>query len=228
MHYKSGMTVYTADNEKVGSVKQVVLDPRDQTVSHLIIERGFLFTTERVLPVGLIATGDEERLILKADEHDFENLPEFQEREYIPVDDVYDNAYDTNDEIDAVPAMYGTPYYYYGAPGYSPWYYGPGVAPISTPPQYVTREVENIPENSIALDIGSRVTSRDDKHVGDLDEVFTDNNGHVTHFVISQGFLFTTRKVVPVGWISTVSEDEVFLSVNSDVLNRLPDYESVR
>ncbi len=220
MQFANGMSVYTADNNKVGSVKQVVLNPIDQTVSHLIIERGFLFTTERVLPVSWIAAGDQDRLMLSQTEHDFETLPEFEEREYIPVDDVYEGQ---DNEM-----VHGVPYYYYGSPGLSAWHYGPAATTRTAMPDYVTNTVENIPANTVALDIGSRVTSADDEHVGDLDEVFTDTNGRVTHFVISQGFLFTTRKVIPTGWISRVTEDGLLLSVNAKVLERLPDYENVR
>jgi membrane protein YdbS with pleckstrin-like domain len=43
--------------------------------------------------------------------------------------------------------------------------------------------------------------------------------------VISQGILFKDRKLVPAYWVTSVEEEQVRLSVNSRLLERLPSYE---
>ncbi len=44
--------------------------------------------------------------------------------------------------------------------------------------------------------------------------------------VISEGLLFKERKLIPVLWISAISENEVHLSVGAGTLERLPAYEN--
>jgi sporulation protein YlmC with PRC-barrel domain len=41
MIFKYGSDVITVNGEKVGEVKEVVIDPRTEDVTHVIIEKGF-------------------------------------------------------------------------------------------------------------------------------------------------------------------------------------------
>ena len=62
--------------------------------------------------------------------------------------------------------------------------------------------------------------------MGDIESLFVDPNlSKATHFLISQGTFFKDRKLVPAHWIKSVTEDEVDLTVSSEVLERLPSYE---
>jgi uncharacterized protein YrrD len=46
-----------------------------------------------------------------------------------------------------------------------------------------------------------------------------------SHLVISQGLLTKSKKLIPTSWVSTMLEDEVFLSVPADLVESLPDYQ---
>jgi len=46
-----------------------------------------------------------------------------------------------------------------------------------------------------------------------------------THLVISQGLLLKERKLVPTSWASTVTPDEVHLTVGSRLIEELRKYE---
>jgi hypothetical protein len=84
----------------------------------------------------------------------------------------------------------------------------------------------NIPEDTIPIREGTNVMSSDDKHVGDVERIFVDpDSNQATHFVISQGILFKDRKLVPAYWVTSVEEEQVHLSVNSRLLERLPSYQ---
>jgi hypothetical protein len=48
-------------------------------------------------------------------------------------------------------------------------------------------------------------------------------DNRATHFVIHGG-LFSERKLIPVLWISHIEEKEVYLSIGSGLLDRLPEY----
>jgi sporulation protein YlmC with PRC-barrel domain len=39
-----GTDIYTADGEKVGSIDRVVLDLETREVTHVVVQKGFLFT----------------------------------------------------------------------------------------------------------------------------------------------------------------------------------------
>jgi hypothetical protein len=43
--------------------------------------------------------------------------------------------------------------------------------------------------------------------------------------VVSEGLFHKERKLVPTIWITDVDEDQVTLSVDSDLFERLPEYE---
>lgn len=222
MEFRAGTNVYTADNQQVGRVKHVVMTPRDQQITGLVIERGWLFKEERVLPFDWIDTAnDKGDIILRADKREFDALPAFEDTLYIPREDVRGES--------NVPADV---FYYYGNPMYvgNPGYMPPVAAypsAVETVPRYAEKTVENIPDGTVALAIGADVHSRDDKHVGKLDEIITDSGAHgATHFLISKGLFFLTRKLVPTDWIARVSENNVYLSVNATLLERLPDYDT--
>jgi len=94
-------------------------------------------------------------------------------------------------------------------------------------PQFVLKTDQDIPEGTIALEEGAKVVSRDGEHVGNVEQVITESQANrVTHFVISEGFLLKERKLVPVVWVAKVAEDEIRLSIESSLFERLPEYQT--
>lgn len=216
MQFKQGTGVFTADDRKVGTIDRVVMDPRTKELSHVVVRKGVLFTEDKVVPLVLIARADKDRIVLRGDIGDLDALPQFEETDYIPL--VESTAGPESRSTYDVAALY-----WYPPVGVAAWNYPgyPGPGPI-----YVTRTERHIPEGTVALKEGSKVISNDDHHVGNVERVFTDSRtDRVTHFVISQGLILTERKLIPVAWVSTVMEDEVHLSVDRQLLDRLPRYE---
>ena len=61
--------------------------------------------------------------------------------------------------------------------------------------------------------------------MGHLERLFMEaNSGKLTHLLISHG-LVPDRKLIPAGWIKTVEESSVHLSVPSGVVHRLRPYQ---
>ncbi len=224
MHFKPGAEVLTADGRKVGRVKSVIINPRTSEVSGLIVERGFLLTEEKVLPLSWIGhTEGETTVTLTAGVDKFDELESFQERDYTPVDETNGST-----NVTVLPT-----YYPYGSPGYYPMSMAFGnavpvidtMATASDHPQYVETTHENIPSDTVTVNVNARVLSSDDKHVGNVESVFTSDTGKATHMLVNKGLFFKTRKLIPTDWISTASDD-VHLSVTADRLDRLPDYDT--
>jgi len=63
---KEGSDVRSRDGEKVGEVHQIVFDATTGRPTTLVVRKGFLFAEDVELPVGLIASLDDDRVYLDA------------------------------------------------------------------------------------------------------------------------------------------------------------------
>jgi uncharacterized protein YrrD len=211
MKLKENAHVVTADGQMVGQVDRVVMDPHTKEVTHVVVRKGLLFTEDKVVPMDLISSVVDDQVLLREDAGDLEGLPDYEETSYTPLDE-YEQA-------QAPAETYVPPVYWYPGTGW-------GAYPVGyLGLQYVARTKENIPEGTVALEEGAKVISADGQHVGNVEQVLTDPQAdRATHFVISQGMLLKTRKLLPTAWISRLARDEVHLAVGSHLLETLPEY----
>ena len=97
--------------------------------------------------------------------------------------------------------------------------------PLYPHPIYVESTRPNVPENYVALKEGAKVTTEDDESAGKLESVLTDpKTDQITHLVVSSGML-GERKLLPAYWIKDVTEDEIQLSVEAGLIDRLEKYQ---
>ena len=208
MLFKQGTDVFSSDNEKIGTLDRVVMDPRTKEISHIIVREGFLFREDKVVPMDLIGSVTDERIILQGSKDHLNELPDYEETHYVSRDATVDDDMNT---------LYWNPPAYSGA-GYSQY-------PVIFPTElYIRRTEKNIPDGMVALAEGAKVLAEDGKHLGNIETLVTDPNERVTHLVISSGLLTKERKIIPSHWLSAVDNDEVRLSVDSRLLERLPEY----
>jgi uncharacterized protein YrrD len=235
LELKEGANVFTPRDEQVGKVSGFVLDPATSEVTHIVVQKGWIFAEDRVLPLEMVNSAVEDKVILNENIESFDELPAFEETHFIRTrnaDPDLPEATVPSDETRRARMVaeeanqgrsaafsYAPAYYWYpphGYIGYPVGYYG--LPPMET--------VRNIPEGTIPLNEGTDVMSSDDKHVGDVERLFIDpQSNKVTHFVISQGVFFKDRKLVPAHWVRSADEDAVHLSVPSELLEQLPSYE---
>lgn len=217
MELKEGTDVMTASGEQVGKVNRFVLDPATNEVTHVVVQKGWLFPEDRVVPLAMISTATEERVELNQRIEDLDQLPPFEETHYVELNEA--------DIPPRGPAIYrhAPSYYWYppsgyiGYPALGPGYYG-------LPPLETTR---NIPADTVPLQEGADVMSSDGEHVGNVERLFVDaESNKATHFLISEGLLFKEHKLVPAHWIRSVEENQVQLTVPARLLERLPAYQS--
>jgi uncharacterized protein YrrD len=212
MRLAKGEDVYSSSGEKIGTLSRVVINPKTREVSHLVIERGLLFTSNKILPVDQISHEDDGKITLLSSVHDLNELEDFEEDHYV------------NLNAGEYPGSDVETSYWYPPVNYAWWRTG---SQMFAPPMplYTVRATQNIPDGTVALEEGARVVSADNKHVGNIEQLIVDSQDHrVTHLVLSEGLLFKERKLIPVVWISTLGEQQVHLSVNSGTLERLPAY----
>jgi uncharacterized protein YrrD len=215
MKLKQDSNVVTAGGDEVGRIDRVVIDPQTERVTHVVVRKGIFFTEDKVVPIEMIDAADEEQVRLRQDAGDLESLPDFIEEEYLPVDA---ESGPSSESWGYVP-----PFYWYPPMGHAPPMGYPGYAM----PPYIVETERNIPDYTVSLKEGSDVVSADGEKVGDVSQVFIDpDTDQVTHFLISEGFLFREKKLVPVHWVSEVAEDKVHLAVDSALLERVPEYKA--
>ena len=235
MQFQAKASVYTANGEKAGEVARVVIDPRNRQVTHLVIQKGLLFRTDKVVPVSLVAEADKDRVVLNADAGEPDSLPDFTEEHYVQLD---------NDEWVEPPAQGAGSATMLPGAGTAPlllWYPTVAAGPMTgthvaselgAGPAGVAlntaREVEierNIPDDAVALKEGAKVIAADGQHVGNVERVFADSQtSEVTHLLVSQGVFLKAHKVIPMAWVLDVGEDSVRLAVGSSLLQGLRDY----
>lgn len=137
MKLAKGAEVFTREGEKVGRLERVILEPETKTVTHVVVEKGFLFTSDRVIPIEQIEAYGEEGITLNGSQEDFESFPVFEETHYVMADD---------EEQPVSESAIGGAYWY--PPTDLAWWragaaYG-GYYPAM--PGYVRRTNQNIPE----------------------------------------------------------------------------------
>ncbi len=217
MELKEGTSVFTPGGDEVGKINRFVLDPATNEVTHIVVQKGWLLPEDKVIPIDMIGTATEERVVLNQTAGDLDQLPAFEETHFVELTDQ-----DFPPPADSS-SRYASAYYWYppsgyiGYPGFGRGYYG-------WPPVETTR---NIPADTIPLKEGANVMSADGEHIGDVERLFVDSDSHrATHFLISEGLLFKERKLIPAHWVRSVEEDKVYLAVPSRLLERLPAYQS--
>ncbi len=209
MQFKRGAEVFTADGKQVGRIDRVVLDPKNKEIIGVVVRKGLLFTEDKVVPAGLIATATEDRVTLREKTGNLDDLTDFEERHYVPL----------NQPSDGSTPMFAPPVFWYPPIGAAVPY------PGFTGQPYVTETEQHIPQGTVALREGAPVVSFDDKNVGGVDRIITGPDGReVTHLIISEGTLVKTRKLIPITWVDDVMEDQVRLGVDADLIAGLPEY----
>src|SRR5205085_12489883 len=148
MQIVTGANIYTATNEKLGHVDRVVVDPQTKKVTHLVVRKGFLLKTDKVLPIDWVAAANGDQISLTPEATGLDDLPNFEEKHYVRSDDAV--AVAGMGEVSS--AAHGAPaaptlIWYPPALGVYP---GPGIAGVPVVPKvrYVKTIEENIPDNT--------------------------------------------------------------------------------
>jgi uncharacterized protein YrrD len=226
MRLKNGAAVLAANGDHLGEVDRVVMDPRTREVTHIVVRKGLFFPVDKVIPIELAASGDEEKVQLNVNVKDIDVFNDFRETEFIALDE---DELMRDETTDYTPG-YALPLYWYpsisGAPYFGMPQMGPPLIPPDGAPAYKQVTEENIPDHTVALKEGAKVITADGQHVGNLKQVqMRGQDTQATHFVIEKGLLFTHSKLIPTTWITEATEDEVHLSVRASLIERLPEYD---
>jgi sporulation protein YlmC with PRC-barrel domain len=210
MQIKPGISVFTTDDQEAGRVERVVIDPRTQEMTHLVVGSSILFNDSRLIPMQMVDTADENKIQLLTDKDSLENLQYFEESHFIPPVQ--------REDLDQDPGSFAPTIYWYPPVGMM-GHPGSFVYP------YASQSEQNLPDELVALKDGAQVIDISGENIGKVEKVITgDEMEKITHFVVDWGLLRRTRKLIPAHWIEGVGDDQVKLAVPRHEVENLPEY----
>jgi len=220
MEIKENTDVFTPDGQKVGQISRMVIDPKTKELTHLVVQKGFLFTKNKVVAVDDVQYATEDRVVLKKGCEDPDKFPDFEETHFIEVDATGKSVRRDADKL-------GPLAWYYPMPGGAWWSTHMGNYPGYGKPPFVRKTTLNIPEGTVPLEEGAKVLSKEGQHVGDVETVYADDaEQRVTHLLIAKGLISKSYRLIPSMWVASVSEEAVRLSVDEPFVENLPEYAS--
>jgi osmotically-inducible protein OsmY/uncharacterized protein YrrD len=206
LHFVIGARVYCTDGD-CGRLSKVVVDPHTQRVTDLIVEKGFLLTTDQVLPIDRVNRASAEGIYLTLSGEDLRDYPEYREIEFKePAPGVQAGTYDRDHVC-----------YWYG--GYSMVCAEPVI------PMVRRRTREGLPGGLAVIERGTPVTNAHNT-VGYVDHVLVSpTSGEMTHLVIRVG-LVPYYPILPASDVLEVSDEAVTIDLTGDQVKGLVHYKS--
>jgi sporulation protein YlmC with PRC-barrel domain len=210
-----GAKVTTSDDHEVGTIEKLILDPESGDVHGVVVRTGLLFGKDIEIPVDAIVGRKDGAARVEYTKEQVDALPSFHEGSYTTPPPERSTEYASG----------------YGYPASSLLWPSRWSGPVSGEPygheaigavgdEVATMHREQDLSNAVIKE-GSTVRSRDGEKLGEVHTlVFDAKTERPTTLVIRKGFLFTEDVEVPVGLISSVDDDVVYLDVRSDEAER--------
>jgi len=211
MRLELGQRVDDGIGEDVGELADIVVDPLERRVTHLVV-RPHDADGVRLVPIELVAAGESDRrLSLRCDRGRLLELPDVEETAFLRVGDAL--AADPEWDV-GVARMLALPYF--ESAGYAD--YGLGFR------QDVLYTYDRVPKGDVEIERASCVITADGRYVGDVDG-FIVQDDHITHFVLARGHLWGRREVsVPIGAVTDLETDTVVVGLSADEIGALPSH----
>ncbi|MFW6414598.1 MAG: PRC-barrel domain-containing protein [Verrucomicrobiota bacterium] len=214
MQLAYGKKVYSSDNQQIGTINELVIDPRTRIITHMVIKRGLFFASDQLIPTSIVSDTDEASVVLSENAQEIAQrfVQDYRSDEYLELEDEHArDTLGTGGRVWSRPLYISTteaPYQSVVPPGIGP------LIPETEPP---------MPLDEIVLEKGSPVKTKEGKEIGRVKECISDDNDKITHFIIKEGVFFSMPKRVPIDWIHKIQENEVILAVPAEAIEKLPE-----
>ena len=215
MELQRATSVFNPDGIEVGQIERVVIDTNSNAVTHLVVRKGGLLHTDKVVPIDATTSDAGGRIAVKLDAEQLAKLADFEETQYV----VTNEDALTHANVQTAPGPPMVPYAYSAQPVPAPQ--------VEPEPAVVKDTTQNIPEGTVAVKPEAKVITFDGKTIGHIEQVRTSPQPeHVTHVLVSKGLLWKKKKLVPVRWIDFWEADQVRLDVGLQSFDELPNEEA--
>ena len=215
---RAGADVYSSDDHKLGELKRVVLKRSDLTITHIVVDIGFLrsgrslwegglgLDYDRIVPMADVARSSRDRIDLAITDEQFKAEPEYTEEGFEPIADPSPGELDANDLAIRAESI--------------------ADAISSTPGAWVTVRLNKDP-NSVDIVEGTDVWRLEPhQKMGDVKRVLLDETtGQLRGLVISRGFILKHDVVIPARFIAELDDDIVRLDISDIEIQTLRPYQ---
>jgi sporulation protein YlmC with PRC-barrel domain len=194
-----------------GELADVVVDPADRRITHLVVAPHHRYGAARLVPAALAVPddGDPGGIALRCTADDLRGLEAIDEFASLRLGEVPLNDPDGDVGVQNVIA--------------EPFLEGSEFAPAAAIDPRVALRYDRIPKGEVEIRRASDVVSVDGHRLGAVDGFLIDGDDAVTHVVLERGHLFGRREVtIPVEAVRRVETDEVSLALTKDEVERLP------
>lgn len=189
-----------------GKLAQVVVDPYTHRVTDLIVEKGLLFKTDRVLPVSLVERADKHEVRMDVLSDQLAQYPEYREIEL------------------EKPAPGWGQSEHYKAENMRCWVGGYNLVCTEPVVPRVRQWIQmGIPGQLAAIGRGTPVWNAQGS-IGQVDHVLVEpEQGEITYLVLRRG-LIPDYPVLPASMLEDINEERVLVQISEEELKELPRY----
>lgn len=213
---RNGSDVYSADGQKVGTLRAVVLDPRDNRVTHIAVDAGPHFPepgfgSPKVISVDIeqLRKADGESVDLAITEADFRKLPLYEHEHFFAIPAAEQpgeesgprRLWDVGLTVAAALAGLGTG--------------------LAVPAEHFAKA----PFERHILDDAPVWRDEPNRHIGDVERVLIDDATNViVGIVIRRGALFHEEVVLPMQYVTEVRDGAIIAHIPDEALENLTPY----
>jgi uncharacterized protein YrrD len=211
---RPGADVMSSDKKELGKLHAIVIDPRDNRVTHIVVntgphfpEPGFGAPNLVTVPVDEMADAREEKVILKCTKRKFSQMPPYVERRYTS---------SPPSKSDRPPHEGAT---------HLLWEVGIALAAALAGPTRI-----GIPAESFRKAEFERQILHDapvwrlepHSHIGDVERVLVnEETDQIAALVIRRGVLFHHDVILPIDYVTEVLDGFIHVLVSDEELERL-------
>ena len=211
-----GAHVESKEGKDLGRLHSVVIDPRDNEVTHIVVNTGPHFpepgfgAPELInVPIEQMDDAGEDKVVLRATRDEFRKLPQYVERDFTPARQA--------------------PQVEHTDPAHFLWNTGVALAAsLSRILTGIALPVETVRKASFEREIlnDAPVWRLDPHtHIGDVERVLVDENtDEIKELVIRRGAVFHEDVVLPIGYVTEILDGVVHVQLSDAELRGLQAY----
>ena len=195
-----------------GELADIVIDPLEKRVTHLVVQPEQGVGEARLVPVQLAKGTDDEQpeIELECTLGKAQGFESVHEAAFLRLGENPANDPDWDVGVEDVLAL---PYYEGSDVGLS----------YSELDSGVTMYYDRVPKGEVEVRRASAVISADGHSLGEVDGFVVDADTHITHFVLERGHLWGRKEVtIPIGALARIETDEVHIALSKDEVGALP------
>lgn len=205
-----GAPVRCSDGE-LGELTDVVVDPRTDCVTHLVVAEQAGYGLARMVPIALAspAAGEADVVTLSCTREDFGRLESVATFVFLALGEAPKGGEDFDVGIETA----------FGMPSGVDEFGGYAVGSTGD----VGVSYDRIPKGTREIRRASPVLSADGHRLGHVSGLLVGPEGRITHLVLEHGHLWGRRDVtIDIGLVEKVETDSVVLSASKDDVGAMP------